>query len=67
MNDAELAYDGRAREIERTRNILRNEFSASLRNATPEVHRWIELQINKSALERFYRSDEDRRKRGISK
>lgn len=66
MNDTELANDSRLREIERNRNLLRNEFSASLRNATPDQHRWIERQISKAAIERYSCADEDRRKRGIS-
>ena len=45
MNDIELLY-------ERNKNLLRNEFSASLRNATPEQQRWIERQISRAALDR---------------
>ena len=62
MTDKELYQDSRLLEIQRNKNILRMEFSASLLNATPETQQWIERQINRVAFDRYSQTDEYRRK-----
>ena len=52
MSESER-QENKMREIERYENKIRCDYSASIRNANPEVARWIEREISRSALTQY--------------